>query len=74
MSITREKGKIDCSGAAALWGEYIRRAPREGQGSGGFVRLDGWTCISARPPEAPLLGHCTSGDGGEFSVQDADAP
>jgi hypothetical protein len=47
----------------------ISRAPQEGHGSGGNLKLEGWDCISAHPPEAPLLGHCDKQDGSSSSFE-----
>ena len=63
------RGDINCDGAAALWAEYVRRAPTEGTGSAGYVELDGWSCASASPNEAPRLGSCGNlSDRTEFAV------
>jgi hypothetical protein len=51
-------GNISCAGAAALWRAYPGLARQEGQGSGGYVELYDWGCISARPPEFPDVGGC----------------
>ena len=73
VGINRDKGTVDCEGAIALWRQYVRRAPTEGHGSGGAITMDGWTCVSARPPELPKLGACSNADGSEFSVREEDA-
>lgn len=57
-----DKGKINCSGARALWQEYMRRAPGEGIGSGGFLNLEGWTCFAAPPVEVEKSGGCDRTD------------
>jgi hypothetical protein len=63
------RGDINCNGAAALWAEYVRRAPTEGGGSSGYVELEGWSCASASPNEAPRLGSCGNlSDRTEFVV------
>ena len=63
IEIKIERGEVDCAGAAALWGEYARRAPSEGQGSGGFLEIEGWECIAAPAARAPQLGRCEKTDG-----------
>jgi hypothetical protein len=71
MAITMQvnDGKISCVGAEALWNEYLRRAPREGVGSGGAVSLEGWSCIAAPLGQAPRAGSCDADDdSGSFSV------
>jgi hypothetical protein len=68
-----EAGEVNCAGAEALWNEYLRRAPTEGQGSGGAVELERWACIAASPVSAPRLGSCTRKDGSaEFAVSDGE--
>jgi hypothetical protein len=70
IRITGRQGRVRCVGAAALWKAYIDSPG--GVGSGGYLELDGWGCITARPPEAPLLGGCTvSDDSAAFSVREA---
>ena len=65
------KGKVNCKGAEALWNEFLRRAPNEGTGSGGFVELDGWGCIGARVPQAPRLGTCErTDDSAAFTISE----
>jgi hypothetical protein len=64
-------GTVHCSGAAALWAEYVSRAPQEGAGSHGDLKLEGWECIAAAPPEKPLLGRCDKQDGSaSFEVRE----
>lgn len=64
-----EIGEVSCSGAEALWNEYLRRAPGEGVGSGGAVKLEGWSCIAASAAQAPRAGSCEAGDdSGSFTV------
>jgi hypothetical protein len=58
-----ERGRQDCAGATEVWKDYLGRAPTEAQGSGGFLVLHGWKCISARPPERPRIGRCDKEDG-----------
>jgi hypothetical protein len=67
FSVRPVKGKVRCSGATALWKAYLSAAPSQGQGSGGYTEIDGWGCISARPPEKPRLGRCSKG-ASEFAV------
>lgn len=64
-----ESGEVACSGAEALWNEYLRRAPNEGVGSGGAVKLEGWSCIAAPAAQAPRAGSCdAANDSGSFTV------
>ncbi len=68
-----ESGQVSCAGAAALWNEYLRRAPSEGVGSGGAVTLEGWSCIAAPAAQAPRAGSCDAADGsGSFTVSTGD--
>jgi hypothetical protein len=39
------EGEIKCAGATALLNEWLRRAPNEGTGSGGDLKLYGWECV-----------------------------
>jgi hypothetical protein len=55
-------GVVRCRGAIALWSAYLHQAPTRGQGSGGFLRIDGWECISAPNSEKPKLGTCARAD------------
>ncbi len=69
ITLEVDSGEVSCSGAEALWKEYLRRAPNEGVGSGGAVEFDGWSCISAPPVQAPRAGGCAAhDDSGSFTV------
>lgn len=69
MSVEIGDGRVNCSGAEALWNEYLRRAPSEGVGSGAAVELEGWTCIAAPAAQGPRAGSCSAmDDSGSFSV------
>jgi hypothetical protein len=57
-----DKGKVNCSGAQALWREFRRRSPTDGAGSSGAMTLDGWQCAAATVTEAPRLGGCNRVD------------
>jgi hypothetical protein len=75
LVIKREKGTVDCDRASDVWAEYGRRAPTEGQGSGGFLVFSGWECIVAKPPDPRRLGSCSKpGSGARFSVAAAGCP
>ena len=63
IEVDPKKGAVNCSGATALWSEYLSRAPSAGQGSGGAVSLEGWLCVSAPVTQDPLLGGCDKQDG-----------
>lgn len=72
--IARPSGRIDCAAAKALWREYLRRTPTQGEGSGGAVDgIDGWGCISASAARArEELGSCDkAGSPDAFHVQPA---
>lgn len=61
------RGEVSCDGAAALWADYVRRAPAEGEGSGAYLAIDGWSCATSPPAKAPRLGSCVNvGDKTEF--------
>ena len=60
-------GKISCTGAAALWQTYLND-PREGTGSGGYLKVEGWDCIAASAARAPDQGGCAKGRD-SFSVR-----
>lgn len=69
LVIVPMRGKVDCQGAQALWSAWMERAPYEGTGSGGFLEIDGWGCISAPGVDSFELGSCTRSDGSaEFTV------
>ena len=69
MSVAIGDGRVKCSGAEALWNEYLRRAPSEGVGSGAAVELEGWACIAAPAAQAPRAGSCSAtDDSGSFAV------
>jgi hypothetical protein len=52
------KGTIDCAGAIALLNEWLRRAPNEGAGSGGDMKLYGWECIGGTATQPTHVGSC----------------
>jgi PASTA domain len=58
ISLSVTAGKVKCAGAVALLNEWLRRAPMEGVGSGGVLKLYGWECIGATATEAPKIGSC----------------
>ena len=62
LRITRERGKINCTGALALVTDWLRRAPNEGMGSAGVMTIDGWECAGASASEAPRVGSCSRSD------------
>jgi hypothetical protein len=62
LALKIDKGTINCSGAQALWREFIGRAPTEGAGSSGAMTLDDWECAAATAAEAPRLGGCNRVD------------
>ncbi|WP_028066561.1 hypothetical protein [Solirubrobacter soli] len=69
ISIRVSDGEVRCTGAEALWNEYLRRAPNEGLGSGAALELEGWSCIAATAAQAPRSGSCSAKDGsGAFTV------
>ncbi|MDA0168416.1 PASTA domain-containing protein [Solirubrobacter taibaiensis] len=69
MTVEIGDGRVNCSGAEALWNEYLRRAPSEGIGSGAAVQLEGWACIAAPAAQAPRAGSCSATDSsGSFTV------
>jgi hypothetical protein len=47
---------------------YYERAPSEGQGSGGFLRVGRWECISNSPAGAEATGQATSCTDGERRI------
>jgi hypothetical protein len=61
------KGKVNCSGATALWKAYLSAAPSQGQGSSAYTEIDGWGCLTAKIPEKPRLGSCSK-KASEFAV------
>jgi hypothetical protein len=72
--ITVADGNVNCTGAVALLNEWLRRAPNEGAGSGGFLELYAWVCGGATATEAPKIGTCqrTRSGGGEFTAYTAE--
>ena len=52
------EGEVNCAGAAALLNEWLRRAPNEGTGSGGDLKLYGWECVGAPAAQSPRIGSC----------------
>jgi hypothetical protein len=74
LTLDITKGSVKCSGAVALFNEWLRRAPNEGQGSGGALKLYGWTCVGALATQAPRMGTCerAGNDAAEFEVYEAD--
>lgn len=61
------KGKVNCSGATALWKAYLSTAPSKGQGSSTYTEVDGWGCATAQIPDKPRLGSCSKG-ASQFAV------
>jgi hypothetical protein len=70
VSVRPISGQVNCPGATALWKAYLSAAPEQGQGSSGYTEIDGWGCLTAKPPEGPRLGSCSKG-GDEFAVYEA---
>ena len=69
IGIEVKRGRVNCAGAEALWNEFLRRAPTEGQGSSGVLELDGWICAGAVMSDAPRAGSCSRADkSAEFVV------
>jgi hypothetical protein len=62
VGIDVERGQINCAGAEALWNDFLRRAPTEGQGSSGATEIDGWICAGALISDEPRLGSCSRTD------------
>jgi hypothetical protein len=52
------EGEVNCAGAAALLNKWLRRAPNEGTGSGGDLKLYGWECVGAPAAQSPRIGSC----------------
>lgn len=66
------RGKVRCSGAEALWNEYLRRAPDEGVGSGAAVDVEAGLVAARRSGLQPRLGECSADDSsGAFAVREA---
>jgi hypothetical protein len=63
VSINTDKGKVNCTGAVALWNEWLKRAPTEGAGSSGVVEFEGWRCAGALLTDESHLGSCQKLDG-----------
>jgi hypothetical protein len=63
-------GEVTCKGAVALLREWLRRAPTEGVGSGGYMKLYGWQCIAASANKPNRVGGCerSGADAAAFSV------
>ena len=63
-------GEVNCKGAVALLREWLRRAPTEGVGSGGYMKLYGWKCVAAPAAQASRVGSCerAGADPAAFSV------
>ncbi len=74
LTLDITKGSVNCSGAVALLNEWLRRAPNEGTGSGGAMKLYGWTCVGALATQAPQIGSCERGgsDAAAFEAREAD--
>jgi hypothetical protein len=74
LTLDITKGSVKCSGAVALFNEWLHRAPNEGQGSGGALKLYGWTCVGALATQAPRIGTCerAGSDPAAFEVREAD--
>ena len=69
LRVETETGKVNCAGALALAGDWLRRAPNEGAGSAGVMTIAGWECAGARLSEAPRVASCSRSDGSaSFSV------
>jgi hypothetical protein len=67
FSVRPVRGKVNCSGATALWKAYLSAARSRGQGSSAYTEIDGWGCLTAKIPEMPRLGSCSK-KGTEFAV------
>lgn len=53
-------GDYDCDFAETLMDTYYNDPPSPLQGSGGFVTIDGWDCITATLPEVERTGNATT--------------
>jgi hypothetical protein len=73
ITLQIEKGTANCGGAQALTQDWLRRAPKEGSGSGGALTLNGWSCVGATATEAPRVGSCERTDkAARFTIYDGE--
>lgn len=74
LTLDITKGSVKYTGAVALFNEWARRAPSEGQGSGGALTFYGWTRVGALVTQAPRLATCErrGSDPVAFEVYEAD--
>lgn len=66
-------GDIDCAFAEGLLTTYYQDPPTPLQGSGGFVEIDGWECMTATIASGGATT-CSSPDGGEVTTGGVAAP
>jgi hypothetical protein len=63
------RGHVSCAVAHRVVRNYYKRAPTQGQGSGGFVRLpSGWTCHSEPGEITQKTGHIAVCERGRASI------
>ncbi len=53
-------GEITCSDAEELLSTYYREVPTQGQGSGGHLQLEEWSCITSSPASFASSGVATT--------------
>ncbi len=53
------QGPLQCKEAQRVMEIYFAHAATSGVGSGAGLRVGGWDCITAPPPEQPLAGYCS---------------
>ncbi len=58
IAIRRVRGAIACPEAQDLLRKYYARVGTERQGTGGSLRVDGWTCMSAPAGNVESAGSC----------------
>lgn len=66
-------GDVDCAFAEGLLTTYYQDPPVPLQGSGGFVEIDGWECMTATLPSGGATT-CASSDGGKVTTSGVATP
>ena len=72
MTVRIVAGEITCSDAEELLGTYYREVPTRGEGSGGYLRLEEWSCSSSSAAafaSSGLATTCTTAAGAKVVTE-----
>lgn len=70
-------GDLTCDAAEQIFRTYYADVPTQGQGSGGFLEVDGWTCLSSTVASSAATGQaggCSTASGSTIVTEGAPQP